>query len=298
MFSVNSARPGPASGQSAHKEHAGKLEEPERPGNPAQRKSAGRPDQAARSGRRSSPADASGPGPGRRSRAPRADAQRNRDRLLAAARAAYAAADTTDTTDTTDTADTTTGGAASAAGAEAAVSLESIARAAGVGIGTLYRHFPTREALVEAVYAAELDEVTGSAPALLERLAPEAALRAWMRRYAAFVATKRGMADTLRAGWASGRIAPPATRERITAALALLLGRGAEDGSLRRDVAAEDVTFLLLGVFLAGTAEGSTAQVSRLIDLVMDALRPSAAASPAVAGPNTGPSAGPNTPKD
>src|SRR6185312_1176153 len=114
-------------------------------------------------------------------KSPRADATRNRDRLLQVAREAFAAAD-------------------------GPVSLEGVARAAGVGIGTLYRHFPTREALVEAVYAAELDDVTGSVAGLLERLPPDAALRAWMGRYAGFAAAKRGMVDTLRAGWASGRI--------------------------------------------------------------------------------------------
>src|SRR5206468_1162115 len=122
----------------------------------------------------------------------RSDARRNRESLVAAARAAFAAADDT-------------------------VPIESIARDAGVGVGTLYRHFPTREALVEAVYAAELDDVAASAPALLQQFPPDVALRAWMDRYARFVATKRGMLDTLRAGWASGRITTSTTRERITA---------------------------------------------------------------------------------
>jgi AcrR family transcriptional regulator len=182
-------------------------------------------------------------------RAPRADAQRNRERLLEVAAAAYAAAD-------------------------GPVPLEGIARDAGVGIGTLYRHFPTREALVEAVYAAELDDVAGSAAALLRELPPADALRAWARRYAAFVTTKRGMADTLRAGWASGRIATPATRERITAAVATILTAGAEAGSLRADVEPLDVTVMLMGIFLATAASRTTEQTDRLIDLLMDALRP------------------------
>ncbi|MEO3873426.1 TetR/AcrR family transcriptional regulator [Nonomuraea sp. B12E4] len=190
-----------------------------------------------------------GPTPPAKPRTPRADAQRNRDKLIEVARAAFAAADGT-------------------------VPLEGIARGAGVGIGTLYRHFPTREALVEAVYAAELDDVTGSASTLLQELAPDAAMRAWMERYAAFVATKRGMADTLRAGWASGRIATPATRERITAAVATILARGAETGSLRGDVEPQDITVMLLGIFLAGD---TSEQTGRLIGLVMDALRPTAA---------------------
>lgn len=180
-------------------------------------------------------------------RPPRADARRNRENLLAAARAAFAVADDT-------------------------VPLESIARDAGVGIGTLYRHFPTRESLVEAVYAAELDDVVASAQALLDESPPEIALRAWMNRYAAFVATKRGMFDTLRAGWTSGRIATPSTRERITAAIGTILAVGARTGSLRGDVAADDVTAMVLGVFLS-TATGSTSeQVERLLDLVADAL--------------------------
>ncbi|RDG36233.1 TetR family transcriptional regulator [Streptomyces corynorhini] len=179
----------------------------------------------------------------------RSDARRNREKLLAAARTVFAAAD-------------------------GAVALEAIAREAGVGIGTLYRHFPTREALVEAVYAAELDEVTASAPALLARFPPEDALRAWMDRYAAFVATKRGMADTLRAGWASGSIATPTTRERVTAVIAAILAEGARTGSLRADVEPEDVTAMLLGVFLSTTASDTPERTGRLFGLVVDALRP------------------------
>jgi len=178
----------------------------------------------------------------------RSDARRNRDKLLAVARAAFATADGT-------------------------VALEAVAREAGVGIGTLYRHFPTREALVEAVYAAELDDVTGSAPALLEALAPEEALRAWMDRYAAFVATKRGMADVLRASVASGRIATPATRQRITAAIGAILDAGAKAGTLRPGTDPEDVTLMLLGVFLSTADEPDPERPGRMLDLIVDALR-------------------------
>lgn len=178
----------------------------------------------------------------------RADAQRNRLALMTAARETFATQD--------------------------AVALEDVARAAGVGIGTLYRHFPTREALVEAVYAAELDAMTASAPVLLAELAPPAALRALMDRYASFAAAKRGMVDTLRAGWASGRIATPANRERLTATIAAILGAGARDGSLRADVAADDVTTLLLGVFLATGQSDTTQRTGVLLDLLLDALGP------------------------
>ncbi|MFC1437433.1 helix-turn-helix domain-containing protein [Streptacidiphilus sp. N1-10] len=181
----------------------------------------------------------------------RADARRNRDRLVAEATAAFAAADDT-------------------------VPLEDIARRAGVGIGTLYRHFPTREALVEAVYATELDEITRSAAALLEQLPPDAALRAWMNRYARFVELKRGLVDTLRAGWASGRIATSTTRERVTSAIATILTAGAASGVFRADTEPDDVTALLLGVFLSTGPDRDRAQVARLLDLVLDSLRPSA----------------------
>jgi AcrR family transcriptional regulator len=179
----------------------------------------------------------------------RADARRNRDRLVAVATAAFAAADAT-------------------------VPLEDIAREAGVGIGTLYRHFPTREALVEAVYATELDEITRSATVLLEQLPPDAALRAWMNRYAQFAELKRGLVDTLRAGWSAGRIATPATRERITAAITTILTAGAKAGVFRQDADPDDITALLLGVFLSTAPNSSKDQIKRLLDLVLDALRP------------------------
>jgi len=177
----------------------------------------------------------------------RADALRNRDALVAVARAAFSAS-------------------------SQVVPLEDIARDAGVGIGTLYRHFPTREALVEVAYAAELDEVVSSAATLLAELAPEPALRAWMRRYAEFSVMKRGIMDTLRAGWASGRIATPATRERISSAIAEILTAGAADGSLRSDIAADDVTTMVLGVVLSTGPTAPLPQMERLFDLLVDGL--------------------------
>ncbi|MEV1174747.1 TetR/AcrR family transcriptional regulator [Nonomuraea sp. NPDC049784] len=151
--------------------------------------------------------------------------------------------------------------------------LEAIARQAGVGIGTLYRHFPTRESLVDAVYAAELDDVTASVPTLLEQHPADVALRAWMGRYATFVATKRGMMETLRAGFASGRIAAP-SRERVTSTIATILEQGVAAGTLRADVHPDDVTTMLVGVFLAITAGAPQEQTDRLLDLLTDAVRP------------------------
>ncbi len=180
----------------------------------------------------------------------RKDALRNRETLVAVARSSFASA-------TDDT-----------------VPLEEIARAAGLGIGTLYRHFPTRESLVEAVYSAELDDVTARADTLLAELPPDRALDEWMKGYAEFVATKRGMLDTLRAGWASGRIATPTTRERITASIAKILSAGARAGIFRDDVQADDVAALLVGVFLSNPANSAGEQSARLRGLVIDALRP------------------------
>jgi AcrR family transcriptional regulator len=179
----------------------------------------------------------------------RADAQRNRDHLLAVARAAFAA-------DGDD------------------VTLDRIAKDAGVGIGTLYRHFPTRDALVEAVYAAELDAVVAEAGPLLDTLPGDEALREWMNHYARFTAAKRGILGTLRAGWASGRISTPTTRERIVAVIGSMLSAGTADGTLRSDVEADDVVSMLLGVFVSSGGAAGPAQTGRLLDLLIDALRP------------------------
>jgi AcrR family transcriptional regulator len=172
----------------------------------------------------------------------RADARRNRERLLEVATAAFAAAD------------------------GRPVSLESIARDAGVGIGTLYRHFPNREALVEAIYRTELADVAAAADQLLKRYPPKVALRRWMDRNAGFFAAKRGMAESLRALFDQGAVHPSQTRASIVGAIDLLLRAGVDDGSLRSDVTAEDVGSSLLGIFLASD---SPDQTGRLLDLLV-----------------------------
>lgn len=171
----------------------------------------------------------------------RSDARRNRERLLEAATAAFTARG-------------------------ASVSLESIARDAGVGIGTLYRHFPSREALVEAVYRAELVDVAAAAAQLLKRHPSGVALRRWMDRYASFVAAKRGMAESLHALFEAGAVQRSQTRDSITGAVDMLLKAGAEDGSLRSDVRADDVVSNLVGIFLVSD---SPDQTSRLLDLLV-----------------------------
>ncbi|MBO0841883.1 MAG: TetR/AcrR family transcriptional regulator [Nocardioides sp.] len=182
--------------------------------------------------------------PSKRTRAPRADAARNRAALVEAARAAFTRSGETS-------------------------SLEAIARAAGVGIGTLYRNFPTRDDLVAAVYASELDDVLATAEELRRSLPARTALRAWLDRYADFFTAKRGMVAALRAGTLAGTPATASTRERVNAAMASLLRAGAESGTLR-DVPADDVTTAMLGIFLATDDPDQTA---RLLDLLVEGLR-------------------------
>ncbi|KLI07226.1 TetR family transcriptional regulator [Mycolicibacterium conceptionense] len=183
--------------------------------------------------------------------AERADARRNRERLLTTAAAAFA-------------------------GSDGPVSLEAIARDAGVGIGTLYRHFPNREALIEAVYRAELAEVSASAADLAGRYPPPVALRRWMDRYATFVAAKKGMAESLRAIFESGAVDHRDTKASVTGAVQSLLDAGVTDGSLRADVRAEDVVSSLLGIFLA---TGSPEQAQRMLDLLLAGIRAGAVAN-------------------
>ena len=125
--------------------------------------------------------------PAGQARRPRADAERNRLRLLEAASAAFASG-------------------------QAAVTLDQIARDAGVGIGTLYRHFPTRESLVDAVYRDQVIRLTTGARDLLEQLPPAQAMRRWMDLFGDWVATKHGMLETLLAMIESGEIAEAQTR--------------------------------------------------------------------------------------
>src|ERR1700678_3810300 len=149
-------------------------------------------------------------------KAMRADARENREKLLLAASEQFASA-----------------------GAD--VALEAIARAAGLGIGTLYRHFPTRETLIEAVYRNEVDQLCAAADELLAQHPPAAALAAWMERFVAYATTKRGLQGALKAVAAAQPDLFPSTRERQLAAIGELLHAGILAGQIRPDVTAEDV---------------------------------------------------------
>ena len=181
----------------------------------------------------------------------RADAARNRDRLLEVAVRAFAHD-----------------------GPE--VTLDAIAKEAGVGIGTLYRHFPTREALVEAAYRSELSRLCDAVDGLLATMAPDAALRAWMDLFVDYMTTKRGMADALRAVIASGGNPYAQSRGFLVAAITTLLSAGIESGTLRGDVAAVDVLASMSGITLSAGEPAQRDQACRLLDLLMDGLRPRA----------------------
>jgi AcrR family transcriptional regulator len=178
----------------------------------------------------------------------RADARRNRERLLEIAVRAF-----------------------SQDGSD--VTLESIAKEAGVGIGTLYRHFPTREALIEAAYRNELARLCDGVPELLRTLPADVALRTWLDRVVDYLATKRGMADALRAVIASGGDPFAVSRESLRGAFAALLTAGARDGMLRDDVDPFDVLTAVSGMSLVAGRSGQRDQAGRLLDLLVDGLR-------------------------
>jgi AcrR family transcriptional regulator len=181
-------------------------------------------------------------------RARRADASRNRDALLWAATRAFASSD-------------------------AEPSMRAIAREAGVGIATLYRHFPTRESLVDAVYHDQVERLTVGARELLEQFPPAEAMRGWMDLFGDWLMTKHGMTDTLLAMIESGEIALAQTRAELLDVITGILDAGRAAGDLRADVTAEDIAASLVGIFTVVGKPEQHAQATRLLDLLMDGLR-------------------------
>ncbi|MEV0839193.1 TetR/AcrR family transcriptional regulator [Actinocatenispora sera] len=159
------------------------------------------------------------------------------------------------------------------------VALETIAKRAGVGIGTLYRHFPNREALVEAIYADQIGQLRTSAEKLLASHPPAAALRRWTGTFLEWAAAKHGMAEALHRVVASGRITHGEMRGELIAAVALFLEAGAAAGDLRADADPADVAALFAGVLVVAGAPDQRDQAQRMLYLIVDGLRP-APASP------------------
>jgi AcrR family transcriptional regulator len=166
------------------------------------------------------------------------------------------------------------------ASAEAEPSMRAIATEAGVGIATLYRHFPTREALVDAVYRDQVSRLTAGARELLDQLDPAAALRRWMDLFGQWIATKNGMLDTLLAMIEAGEIAHADTRTELLRAIDDILEVGRASGELRADVPAEDIAAALIGIFTVANSSGHEAMAARLLNLLMDGLRPCACGQP------------------
>jgi AcrR family transcriptional regulator len=180
-------------------------------------------------------------------RRPRADAIRNRDRVLQAATAVF-----------------NTGGPDA--------SLEAVAREAGVGIGTLYRHFPTRQALFEAVYRREVEHLGDLADQLKDQAGPVEALRQWLRSGVAFVATKKGMSAALELTVSASSDLTAFSLQRLSEAVGLLLARAVETGDIRTDIGAEDVVRALVGMCYLQERPGWQASVMRLLDVFVDGL--------------------------
>ncbi|MFJ4851401.1 MULTISPECIES: TetR/AcrR family transcriptional regulator [unclassified Streptomyces] len=154
------------------------------------------------------------------------------------------------------------------------VALDEIARRAGVGIGTLYRHFPTREALVVGAYVRHMDLLCDEVDGLLSELPPDEALVTWMQRFIGHAAEQPGMAVALKAVvHAADSEAVRAGHERVFAALRTLLDAAERAGTVRPGVSADDLAGALSGFSLITGRPGSRERSDRLVALLVDGLR-------------------------
>ena len=181
-------------------------------------------------------------------RRPRADAVRNRELVLEAAKTVF-----------------------SAGGPDA--SLEAVARRAGVGIGTLYRHFPTREALFEAVYRREVEQLADLAEQLKADVAPADALRRWLRSNVEFVATKKGMSAALALAVTGFSELHARSSPRLEKAAGILLERAVAAGEIRSGIDPGDLMRAVVGMCLVHNQPGWQANVLPLVDVLVDGLR-------------------------
>jgi AcrR family transcriptional regulator len=175
----------------------------------------------------------------------RSDAQRNRERILDAAGQALAS--------------------------DPNASLNAIAKRANVGAGTLYRHFPTREDLVLALYRHEVENLSTTVDELLAAQPPASALRAWILRLAELIRIKHGLGEALTT--AGARDVIDATYAPVLGAIRRLLDAGAQAGELRPELNESDVLLLMGCVWRVPAGAAGQAQADRLVDTVIDALR-------------------------
>ena len=185
----------------------------------------------------------------------RADARRNRERLLEVAAEAFAAC-----------------------GVDA--SLEDIARRAGVGIGTLYRHFPSREHLVEVLYRREVEALCSAADDLARLYPPDIALAEWMQRFVGYIAAKRGMASSLRILFETKSDLFAAATGKIPLALRQLTQAAVAAGTIRADIDSSEIMQALAGIYSAPATPDWQDRSRRLVALLMDGLRWGAAKAP------------------
>jgi AcrR family transcriptional regulator len=191
----------------------------------------------------------------------RKDAQRNRDLLLAVASGLF-----------------------SEHGVE--YPLEDIARQAGVGIGTLYRHFPTRSALIEAVYRREVAQLCDSVNGLLASMTPDQALEAWMYNFVSYVATKRGLSAALKDMMAAEPDLFALTRAAIRDAASKVLAAAVEAGAIRPVVDADDLIRAMGAICMVTDDAGYSERATTLVSLLLDGMR--AGAPGRVVGPGGG----------
>jgi AcrR family transcriptional regulator len=182
-------------------------------------------------------------------RRPRADAQRNRERILDVAKKAF----------TKRGADT---------------SMDDIAKQSGVGPGTLYRHFPTRDALIEAVYRAEVEKLAAAARHFAESMPPLEALRAWMLLFVDYIAAKQIIAPALNTLVGGPSRLYEGSRGQVRAAIETLAKRAIQSGDLRSDLNPFDLLQALIGVALVASSPDWQQSAKRLVDILIAGSRP------------------------
>lgn len=182
-------------------------------------------------------------------RKPRTDAQRNRERILEAAKEAF-----------------------TRFGAEA--SLDDIARQAGVGPGTLYRHFPTRDALIEAVYRSEVEKLAAAERSFAATMPPIEALRAWMLLFVDHIAAKQIIAPALNSVVGGPSKLYEGSRAQIQGAIAALVKRAVRSGEVRKDVEPFDLLRALIGVAFVPSGPDWKQSARRLVEILIAGSRP------------------------
>lgn len=182
-------------------------------------------------------------------RKPRTDALRNRERILEVAKQAF-----------------------TRSGANA--SLDEIAKQAGVGPGTLYRHFPTRDALLEAVYRTEVEKLAAAERKFAEAMPPVEALRAWMLLFVDYIATKKIIAPALNAAVGGHSKVIEASHAPVQNSIHALVKRAIESGEMRKDADAVDLLRALIGVAYMSASPDWQQSARRLVDILISGSRP------------------------